>query len=273
MQEASPRFRLAVRVAAVAFFIGCGFTHIHIFVHATGLGVYQAPEAHEIVFHLFQAVGAWLFIVGAMLKFQLHVVSAKSASEALDEERRRADEAVDLASRDPLTGLRNRRRFDEELALQVAHTARYDSGGALLMIDLDGFKGVNDAFGHAVGDQVLRGVAQGMNELLRITDVLARIGGDEFAVIARQVDREQAGAIAEKLVKRLRGLPGAPHGASVSIGAAAIDGEAPPEHTYERADDALYRAKHSGGDRHVMAPAPLGPGTPESRAHGVRRRG
>jgi PAS domain S-box-containing protein len=88
-----------------------------------------------------------------------------------------------LADHDPLTGLFNRRRFEQELARHLSYDARYGSGGAVLALDLDNFKYVNDSFGHKAGDEVITRVARTVSERLRETDTLARLGGDEFAIL------------------------------------------------------------------------------------------
>jgi hypothetical protein len=107
---------VAIRGAAIAFFIGCGATHIHILVHALGTSATQAVEAHEIVFHSMQAIGAWLFIAGAVMRLELHVVPSPQRAElraAVEEQRRLADSATKRAGQDELTGLARRWRFDE----------------------------------------------------------------------------------------------------------------------------------------------------------------
>ena len=118
MPSADARVVAVIRCAAIAFFIGCGSTHLHILVHTAGVGALQPVESHELVFHAAQAIGAWLFIAGAFLRLELHVVPAPTRAEleaAVEEQRRLADQAQTLAGRDELTGLARRWRFDEEL--------------------------------------------------------------------------------------------------------------------------------------------------------------
>ena len=97
-----------------------------------------------------------------------------------------------LADHDALTGLFNRRRLEHELERQVAYTERYATGAALLMLDLDNFKYVNDTLGHAMGDELIVRVANALRERLRDTDIVARLGGDEFAIILPETDLAEA---------------------------------------------------------------------------------
>jgi len=157
-----------------------------------------------------------------------------------------------LIDHDFLTGLFNQRRFQEELAREVERTSRYGAKGAVLMIDLDNFKNVNDAFGHKAGDDLLKGVAGALRHRRRQTDVLARVGGDEFAMLLPETDAEQAQMVAEGIVKAL-----ARHVAvlgeqtihiTASVGVAPLDGLRAVE-VLEFADSAMYEAKEAGRNR------------------------
>jgi diguanylate cyclase (GGDEF)-like protein/PAS domain S-box-containing protein len=105
-----------------------------------------------------------------------------------------------LADHDPLTGLRNRRLFEHDLKLQVGRCQRYDEQAALIAIDLDGFKEVNDLHGHKVGDEALKMIARMLTRRLRATDLVARLGGDEFAVLLPHMDLEGAEIVTEDLM-------------------------------------------------------------------------
>jgi diguanylate cyclase (GGDEF)-like protein/PAS domain S-box-containing protein len=162
-----------------------------------------------------------------------------------------------LADHDPLTGLLNRRGFAAALQSALAHTRRYASGGALLILDLDGFKGVNDALGHDVGDRLLVQVGEELRACLRETDVVARLGGDEFAVILPCGTLEEAAVVAAKITARLRAaaLGAAPgvDGVTASIGVAALgDDFEEAEEVLRAADLAMYSAKAAGRDRHAL---------------------
>jgi diguanylate cyclase (GGDEF)-like protein/PAS domain S-box-containing protein len=133
-------------------------------------------------------------------------------------ERRRFEQQLRyLSDHDALTGLPNRRRFEEELERAVDYAGRYDTGGALFLLDLDGFKRVNDALGHAAGDELISSVAQALRSRLRSTDVLARLGGDELAVLVPNADPYRAEAAARNIVTAVREHTAQIGGQSVSV--------------------------------------------------------
>lgn len=157
------------------------------------------------------------------------------------------------ALEDPLTGLLNRRAFSEQLqeSLRVSIDDT-ETRVALLLIDLDGFKEVNDKLGHDKGDQLLVKIAERLRQAVREQDVLCRIGGDEFGVILGQVSNEQiVQVVAERILYGIGRKPYSLEGHSValtgSIGIAFADGETCSEvELFRKADQALYRAKNSG---------------------------
>jgi diguanylate cyclase (GGDEF)-like protein len=151
------------------------------------------------------------------------------------------------ARTDQLTGLANRRTWDEELPRELSRAARTDQPLSLAIIDLDRFKAYNDTHGHPAGDRLLRSVAAAWTERLRLSDILARYGGEEFAVLLPGCDP----AAAERVAETLRSaVPGAE---TCSIGLVTWDGEEPGDALFARADAALYRAKDGGRDRVVAA--------------------
>jgi diguanylate cyclase (GGDEF)-like protein/PAS domain S-box-containing protein len=161
-----------------------------------------------------------------------------------------------LADHDPLTGLLNRRRFEEELIARLAQADRYGEGGAVLLLDLDHFKLINDSLGHHAGDAVIRSIAELLREQTRETDVLARLGGDELAVILPHADEDRARMVAEKLVDAIRehraAFKGKGLGVTTSIGVAVIStsGRQTAEELMVQADIAVYDAKATGRDRY-----------------------
>jgi len=162
-----------------------------------------------------------------------------------------------MADHDSLSGLFNRRRFDEELERAVAHAARYRQPGALLMLDIDGFKYVNDSFGHGAGDEVIRAICGTLAERVRETDVIARLGGDEVAVLLPYARAEEVQSVAADLLRAVRELPIALSGRGIrvtaSIGAVTFDAEARDAATLlAAADRAMYAAKDAGRDRVVI---------------------
>mgnify|MGYP002784713389 CR=1 FL=1 len=162
---------------------------------------------------------------------------------------------VELARTDPLTGLANRRAFDERLAAELARARREGSPLSLALVDLDRFKRVNDVHGHAVGDEVLREVARRLRDVARATDVVARLGGEELAWLLPGTGLDAAMEAAERLRAGIRGTPvGRAGRQTASIGIAeAAPGDLPGD-LLRRADGALYRAKDGGRDACVPAP-------------------
>jgi diguanylate cyclase (GGDEF)-like protein/PAS domain S-box-containing protein len=160
-----------------------------------------------------------------------------------------------LVDHDFLTALFNGRRFEQALAQEIKSSARYDGGGAVLLLDLDHFKAVNDQFGHKAGDDLLKTVAAALRSRIRETDFLARLGGDEFGIILPQVDAPQAEVVADGIVKALRRqtamlaeqqLP-----ITASVGVALFGGLTNVE-ILAAADLAMYEAKAAGRDRFAV---------------------
>jgi diguanylate cyclase (GGDEF)-like protein/PAS domain S-box-containing protein len=152
-----------------------------------------------------------------------------------------------LAEHDPLTGTRNRRRFEHEMIDQVGRSRRYGEKAAVVFIDVDGLKRINDAHGHQAGDRALKEIAAAVRHRLRDTDVLARIGGDEFAVLVPYADQAQAQAITNELrhitASGIALDDGTTLSVSASVGFALIDGDTDSDEVLARADRAMYRDK------------------------------
>ena len=160
------------------------------------------------------------------------------------------------ADLDSLTGLANRRRFRVALARELERWRRYRVPCALLMLDIDHLKLVNDKFGHPVGDSVIRQIAQTLREVSRDNDTAARLGGEEFGLLLAGVDLNRAVSAAERLravlsSKRVEGVGTV----TVSIGVAGCPENATSERAlYSASDEALYVSKNSGRDRVSVAP-------------------
>jgi diguanylate cyclase (GGDEF)-like protein/PAS domain S-box-containing protein len=160
-----------------------------------------------------------------------------------------------LADSDPLTDLSNRRRFEQALATQAARCRRHGERAALLMMDLDRFKQVNDTHGHQTGDLLIRHVATTLARRVRASDVVARLGGDEFAVLLAHVTPDEAALTAESVATALREHPlvlddGTVLPITSSIGIAFLDQRsADAERAMVNADVAMYDAKAAGRDR------------------------
>ena len=153
-----------------------------------------------------------------------------------------------IARTDDLTGLPNRRAWDEELPRELARATRYGNHICVAMLDLDRFKDYNDRLGHLAGDRLLKEAAGAWRATLRETDRLARYGGEEFSVVLPDCTLEDAG----ELVERLRSVT--PADETCSAGVVEWDGGESPEGLVRRADAALYEAKRTGRDRTVAAP-------------------
>jgi diguanylate cyclase (GGDEF)-like protein len=174
-----------------------------------------------------------------------------------------------LAYLDGLTGIFNRRFFELRIVEEMDRARRYGSGLAILMVDIDQFKRLNDEFGHLLGDEVLRQVSSIFHQQLRKIDVLCRFGGEEFAILLSQTNAVHALGVAEKLRKTVEAwqFPGVPRAVTISGGTANY-----PEHGSTRdelvkaADAGLYLAKQAGRNRVCLAPAPK-PGL----AHGAAK--
>ncbi len=160
------------------------------------------------------------------------------------------------ADRDYLTGLMNRRRFRTALGQEVERWRRYHIPCALLLVDIDFMKRINDAHGHSAGDRVIRHTANALVELSRDNDTAARLGGEEFALLLAGTDDAQAAAAAERLLRVVSGTAVEGVGVvTISIGVASCPAHAISERTlYAASDAALYRAKDEGRDRTALAP-------------------
>jgi diguanylate cyclase (GGDEF)-like protein len=197
---------------------------------------------------------------GPVLVAKLKAVRERSREEWLL--RRKLERAERGASTDPLTGLLNRTTFDERLREMSAAATRHREALALLMLDIDHFKSVNDEFGHPAGDVALRFVADRIRRVLRLGDFAFRYGGEEFAVLLRKCDATGAVAVYDRLKEELTKVSadlghGATRALSLSAGIATIelDNGFRNADLVARADAALYAAKRAGRDRSVVETA------------------
>lgn len=164
----------------------------------------------------------------------------------------------ELIMRDGLTQLYNRRKFEEEAQREFARAERYGRAVSLILFDIDRFKDVNDSHGHLVGDTVLKRLAGMVSEHVRAEQVMARVGGEEFALLCPEVDAEGARALAERLreaiAQQTHGEEGGPFLITCSFGVAALgSGMGSPEDLFAAADAALYQSKESGRNRVTLA--------------------
>jgi diguanylate cyclase (GGDEF)-like protein len=156
---------------------------------------------------------------------------------------------------DPVSGLFNRRYFHLRIEEEMQRASRHGTLVGLLMLDIDDFKGINDQFGHVVGDAVIRDVADILRQAVRRFDVCARYGGDEFVVIMADADEERVQGVAERIRRNIDGYRsldsfGSVVTTTVSIGCTLASAGGPRE-VMERADQALYVAKNAGKNQIV----------------------
>ena len=231
------------------------------------LGLEFQPESNFLTVLLCVPFLLTYPLVLGVVMYRLSIELSRRKDELL-REKRRADEAnlattralAELASRDDLTGLFNRRHMGELMAQHRAACQRAGDGFAVALVDLDHFKRINDTHGHAVGDNVLRAFAQQAGGAMRSTDIVGRWGGEEFLVIFPSSTAHEAEQAAARLRERVAAAVvttpcGQPLRFTVSIG---LTEHVPPESIdalVERADRAMYRAKSQGRDRVVMMPA------------------
>jgi diguanylate cyclase (GGDEF)-like protein/PAS domain S-box-containing protein len=165
-----------------------------------------------------------------------------------------------VADHDLLTALLNRRGFETRLVEALARSMRYGEGGAVVLLDLDNFKQVNDTNGHAAGDSVLQAVAEALRQRLRTTDLVARVGGDEFALMIGHANGAEALQTVEELLEQLHDriatFAGAAARVTFSAGIATFEGgkATTVAQVLEAADAALYESKRSGRARVSLAP-------------------
>jgi diguanylate cyclase (GGDEF)-like protein len=214
----------------------------------------------------------WIVIVGSVLctalvivrqlaSFRENVRLLSSLNVALAERGRLAAELRHQAFHDGLTGLANRTRFHEELGRTLEHPTTADTTVAVLLVDLDDFKPVNDQYGHAVGDQLLAEVADRLRACVRNGDVVARLGGDEFAVLCERLPAEAVAPVAERIVAAIEcpfTIGELEVRVSASVGLAqARPGTVSLAELMHGADTAMYAAKRDGKGRATVSPAML----------------
>ena len=235
--------------------------------HPDDLVLQQDGERRVLASELptFRIEHRFLHAAGHAVWTQLDVTALRDADgvpvatvgqiQDISDRRRHEEQLRHMADHDALTGLLNRRGFQAELERHVQQAERYGSGGALLMVDLDHFKYVNDTLGHKAGDELIVAVADLLRSRLRKTDVIARLGGDEFAVLLPRGSVEEANRAAQSVLRALRERQRelAPMGRlklSASVGVAALDDASlTADELMINADLAMYDAKEAGRDQ------------------------
>src|SRR6186713_3125248 len=203
---------------------------------------------------------------------KLDAADREIVNAALERAERTEAELRYLADHDSLTGLLDRRRFRSELDSYVSFSARYGGQGAVMIIDIDGLKAVNDSLGHHAGDNLIRQIARILRERVRTTDIVARLSGDELAVLMPQTDTEGALQLGEDLRAQVaESARAAPESdpVTISVGITMFGSEhaGGPEAVLVAADQAMYRAKEDGRNQIALFSDPG-----ESKARGRRPR-
>jgi diguanylate cyclase (GGDEF)-like protein/PAS domain S-box-containing protein len=201
----------------------------------------------------------WVLDAGSVIEWDEEGAPLRAVGIQQDISQRKAleERLVQQATSDPLTGLANRRHFNESLGNELARVRRNVGRAAVILLDLDHFKRVNDTWGHATGDAVLKHFAALIGARLRDSDEFARLGGEEFAIVLPGVDLVGAFRTAERLRRMVAGSPVRGEfgeiPVTVSIGVASLRAnDAGPADALARADEALYRAKDAGRNRRMM---------------------
>jgi two-component system cell cycle response regulator len=218
--------------------------------------------------------GDYLFTIPLVVEKNLTVANVKRENESLrgeleaalaevreknvqlEESLKRVEE---MAATDPLTGLYNRRHFGRVIEQLFAEAYRFDEDLACVMIDMDGFKQLNDGFGHQVGDALLVAAGKAINANLRKMDIAARYGGDEFVLLIPRADVAQATLVADRIREEFKKgsatILARPLGGSMSVGISSVKSGKPTgaEQLVAFADKALYTAKEQGRDRIAAA--------------------
>jgi diguanylate cyclase (GGDEF)-like protein len=218
------------------------------FIHSLAHPQHEISPAESVVLGAMAVACVWIFIQ-RRLEDARHDLGALDLESEMSVLRR-------LASQDPLTNLPNRRVLLEALDVATNNPPRAGHAHAVFLLDLNGFKHVNDRYGHAVGDEVLKAVVGRFRRVARANDIFARLGGDEFAVLSRNVDESGARDIGERFIRSLANdirIGSTVHSIGVAIGAALFpeDGDS-VEKVLRHADVAMYRAKSEPGSSLVF---------------------
>jgi len=219
-------------------------------------------QGDELIASRIIQAGAYDYLPKAKVsgKALLRIISNALEKAGLKREMRMAQEKLaEMSVRDELTGLFNRRYFQEALDREISGAQRYGHGLALCMLDLDHFKVVNDTHGHLCGDRVLKTFGQLLEKSIRKYDVACRYGGEEFAVILPDTSLDKAISLCERFRERIKAFEFIFENenlhitTSVGVAASPAGGDISGEQLVELADKALYRAKREGRDRVVVA--------------------
>ncbi len=246
---------------AVILAAGLVIFHAYDVLNDSANALYQ-PERMESVAYLAKLLFATGVLLATALFFGIFFIFPLIRTQVKEEGKLRAM-TVSLSARsetlehaaltDGLTGMQNRRYFDDALKEYLDEFRRIDKPVGLMIFDLDHFKQVNDTHGHDVGDEVLRAVASCLKDMTRYHDVVARLGGEEFAVVAPNMDHDLLVKLAERIRKGIAAMPILSGNVrlkiTASVGLAVWDRKESAEEFFRRADKQLYEAKRQGRNR------------------------
>jgi len=244
--------------------------HARLLRRPDGVYIEALPSGGGTFLNDVQLTGMAKLVDGDKLRFGSTTLVKFSMVDELEE--RALLTLFELTLRDPLTRLYNRRYFDRRAHDEFSFAQRHGTALAVLLIDIDLFKRVNDQFGHPVGDAVLEAVAKRIGDVMRPEDVLARYGGEEFIVLARSTSSSNAEILGERIRRGVQSLAldaaGDALRVTVSVGVASLDSDTrfgSCEELVAAADSALYAAKRAGRNRLSAAhtPVPVAPPTNE----------
>ena len=247
----------------IAVILAAGLVILHAYgVLRDGAEAISQPQRMESVAYLSRLLFATGVLLATALFFGIFFIFPLIRTQVKEEGKLRAM-TVSLSARsetlehaaltDGLTGMQNRRYFDDALREYLEEFRRIDKPVGLMIFDLDHFKQVNDTHGHDVGDEVLKAVAGCLKDMTRYHDVVARLGGEEFAVVAPNMDHDMLVRLAERIRKGIAAMPILSGNVrlkiTASVGLAVWDRKESAEEFFRRADKQLYQAKRQGRNR------------------------
>ncbi|HHV63205.1 MAG TPA: diguanylate cyclase [Firmicutes bacterium] len=239
----------------LAYYYGFKGSILNVLVSAAVVYTVEAKKHELMTAHKHAGSDDLMLMVGLTA---LASLSVGFMAERLKQKERELAAAYEAVIRNSLTGLYNHGYFQERLPFEIEHAKADSSHLSLLFIDVDNFKGINDACGHLEGDRALILLSEIMKANLRENDILARYGGDEFVVILPGADKEIAYAIGKRLIDAVRSAPFPHHKLTVSIGVATFPEDADdPSGLIRAADKALRKAKEQGKNSVVIYPGDI----------------
>jgi diguanylate cyclase (GGDEF)-like protein len=236
IEKPGKKILLAGMLAAIFFWFFDATVDAFIFKEGGLVDIILAPDTNNVWTRL-TIMG---LIIGLSAYSRKHIVELEQMKVKLE----------GLAATDTLTQAYNRAKYEEIIAIEMERARRFDHPLSMLMFDIDGFKKINDTFGHAVGDYVLKNIADIVRRHSRKINHLIRWGGDEFIIVPIETNLEGAGVLSERLRNAIESFGFDKAGKiTVSFGAAQFENDDTEDTFLKRVDDALYKAKTNGGNR------------------------